>query len=279
MAENTGLRQVLPLFLSGLNLSYSVLTCNHHSSRTDTQTRRFEEPNDPNLPIRTLSNNANLDEYTEETAEGTISWRTITATGEKQDHKLVTFTIDDPENPKNWSKAYKWYITMVISCVCFVVAFCSSVITADIEGAQADLHTTMEIALLSITLFVIGFGLGPMVFAPLSELLGRKIIYASTLAMAVVFVIPCAVAKNIETLLVCRLIDGIAFSAPMTLVGGTLADLWRTEKRGVPMAAFSAAPFIGPAIGTYTLICEFCYFYFLAYLLISYYRSTGRWFP
>lgn len=47
----------------------------------------------------------------------------------------------------------------------------------------------------------------------------------------------------------CRAIDGIAFSAPMTLVGGTLADLWRNEERGVPMAAFSAAPFAGPAIG------------------------------
>jgi multidrug resistance protein len=88
-----------------------------------------------------------------------------------------------------------------------------------------------------------------MVFAPLSEVLGRRIIYATTLLLAVIFVIPCAVAPNIQTLLVCRAIDGIAFSAPMTLVGGTLADLWRTEERGVPMAAFSAAPFIGPAIG------------------------------
>lgn len=70
---------------------------------------------------------------------------------------------------------------------------------------------------------------------------------ASTLIVAVIFIIPCAVAKNIETLLVCRAIDGIAFSAPMTLVGGTLADLWKNEERGVPMAAFSAAPFIGPA--------------------------------
>lgn len=69
----------------------------------------------------------------------------------------------------------------------------------------------------------------------------------STLFAAVIFIIPCAVAQNIETLLVCRAIDGIAFSAPMTLVGGTLADLWRNEERGVPMAAFSAAPFIGPA--------------------------------
>lgn len=88
-----------------------------------------------------------------------------------------------------------------------------------------------------------------MVFAPLSEIYGRRWIYASTLLLAVVFIIPCAVANNIQTLLVCRAIDGIAFSAPMTLVGGTLADLWKTEERGVPMAAFSAAPFIGPAIG------------------------------
>lgn len=84
---------------------------------------------------------------------------------------------------------------------------------------------------------------------PLSEVLGRKIIYVTTLGFAVVFIIPCAVAKNIATLLVCRAIDGIAFSAPMTLVGGSLADLWRTEERGVPMAAFSAAPFLGPAVG------------------------------
>jgi multidrug resistance protein len=88
-----------------------------------------------------------------------------------------------------------------------------------------------------------------MVFAPMSEIVGRRPIYATTLLFALVFVIPCAVAKNLGTLLACRAIDGIAFSAPMTLVGGTLADLWRTEERGVPMAAFSAAPFLGPAIG------------------------------
>jgi multidrug resistance protein len=88
-----------------------------------------------------------------------------------------------------------------------------------------------------------------MAFAPMSEMFGRRPVYALTLLIAVIFIIPCAVSKNIGTLIVCRLIDGIAFSAPMTLVGGTLADLWKSEERGVPMAAFSAAPFIGPAIG------------------------------
>lgn len=163
--------------------------------------------------------------------------------------QLVHFIENDPENPKNWSKAYKWYCTMVVALTCFVVAFASSVITADIAGTVEEFGVSEEVGLLSISLFVVGFGVGPMVFAPLSEIYGRRIIYGSTLLVAVVFIIPCAVAQNISTLLVCRAIDGIAFSAPMTLVGGTLADLWRTEERGVPMAAFSAAPFIGPAIG------------------------------
>lgn len=88
-----------------------------------------------------------------------------------------------------------------------------------------------------------------MAFAPMSEMVGRRLVYGVTLGLAVIFIIPCAVAQNIGTLIVCRAIDGIAFSAPMTLVGGTLADLWKNEERGVPMAAFSAAPFIGPAIG------------------------------
>ncbi|KAK3207857.1 hypothetical protein GRF29_96g659591 [Pseudopithomyces chartarum] len=203
-----------------------------------------------NLPIRTLSNDATLEEYTTETLNGQILREVRSnVTGNIERYELVTWKINDPENPKNWSKAYKWWCTMCVAITCFVVAFNSAVITADIEGVAEEFHVSEEVALLTITLFVVGFGIGPMAFAPLSEILGRRIIYATTLFLAVIFTIPGAVAKNIETLLVTRAIAGIAFSAPMTLVGGTLADLWKNEERGVPMAAFSAAPFIGPAIG------------------------------
>ena len=216
---------------------------------------------DINLPYRTLSATANMDEYRIEVPGGEIPGpleppdvaaisRQPTRQGEPAPrYRLVTFEPNDAANPKNWSKAKKWYCTLVVAFTCFVVALASSVITADIPGVMKEFNVSEEVVLLSITFFVMGFGIGPMAFAPLSEVYGRRIIYGSTLLVAVVFIIPEAVAKNIETLLVCRFIDGIAFSAPMTLVGGTLADMWRNEERGVPMAAFSAAPFLGPAIG------------------------------
>ncbi|KAK9465930.1 major facilitator superfamily domain-containing protein [Lipomyces arxii] len=194
-----------------------------------------------NFPVGVVSSTADLTEYVSPHATGYLA----TDDG----FKLVTFTPNDPGNPKNWSKLYKWYITMTVAALCFAVAFGSAVVTGDLEAVAEYFDVSLEVAILTVTLFVIGFGVGPMAFAPASELWGRQVVYISTLGAAVVFIIPCAVAQNIGTLLVCRLIDGIAFSAPMTLVGGTLADIWDNKDRGTAMAAFSAAPFIGPCIG------------------------------
>ncbi|KAI0426219.1 major facilitator superfamily domain-containing protein [Xylaria sp. FL1042] len=223
--------------------------CDPSLSRTSTLDVPLEPTMsyDINLPNRTLSNEANLAEYLVETLDGQLPGP-VEPDGQRR-YRLVTFQPGDPENPKNWSKAFKWYITMVVALTCFVVAFASSVVTPDINGVAEEFNVSEEVALLSITLFVVGFGVGPLAFAPLSEVYGRQVIYVSTLFVAVVFIIPCALAKNIATLLVGRAIDGIAFSAPITIIGGTLADLWRAEERGIPMAAFSAAPFVGPAIG------------------------------
>jgi hypothetical protein len=105
-----------------------------------------------NLPFRTLSNDANMDEYTQETIIGQML-REIrsNATGHIERYELVTFKIDDPHNPKNWSKAYKWWCTMVVAMTCFVVAFNSAVITADLEGVSGEFHVTEEVSLLTIS--------------------------------------------------------------------------------------------------------------------------------
>ena len=118
-------------------------------------------PTDIYLPYRTLSADANFEEYTRETTDGQILDTVLSrVTGKLETHTLVTFTINDSENPKNWSKAYKWYCTMVVAFTCFVVAFNSSVVTADIASVSKQFRASDEVVLLSVTLFVLGFGLG-----------------------------------------------------------------------------------------------------------------------
>lgn len=163
--------------------------------------------------------------------------------------RLVVFVDNDKDDPRNWSPARKWFLTLLLGLVCFNAALGSAIVTGDIEGPMKTFGVSEEVVILTITLFVLGFGFGPLLFAPLSEEVGRRIIYVVTLFGAVIFVIPCAKAPNIGTLLVCRLIDGLFFSAPMCLIGGNLADMFVGKDRGVAMSIFSAAPFLGPVIG------------------------------
>lgn len=130
-----------------------------HRTTSHLSQKETRDPDlDVNLPYRTLSNAANLNEYMVETPSGEIDGRL--APDGKANWKLVTFKPHDPENPKNWSKAFKWYCTMVVAVTCFVVAFCSSVITADIAGVEKEFNRSEEVALVSISIFVVGFGIG-----------------------------------------------------------------------------------------------------------------------
>lgn len=86
---------------------------------------------------------------------------------------------------------------------------------------------------------LIPFPLSPLFLAPLSEVFGRRPIYCISLFLYFIFTLPSALAKNAATLVVARMIAGLAASAPMCNVGGTIADVWEIENRGAPMAIFS----------------------------------------
>jgi multidrug resistance protein len=65
----------------------------------------------------------------------------------------------------------------------------------------------------------------------------------------VVWQIGCALSKNIETLIVCRLFAGIGGSACITLGAGVVADMFQREKRGMATSIWSMGPLIGPVVG------------------------------
>ena len=152
--------------------------------------------------------------------------------------RIVEFIEDDHEDPRNWPTRQKWNYTILLGIICFDVAMMSAIITGDMDSPAAYFGVSMEVMCLCVSLMVWGFGIGPMFFAPLSEEFGRNPVYLITLLIAVVFIVPCGAAKNIGTLLAFRFLDGLAFSAPMCLIGGSLSDMWRNKERGVAMSLF-----------------------------------------
>ncbi|GAA5900772.1 hypothetical protein JCM5296_004891 [Sporobolomyces johnsonii] len=156
---------------------------------------------------------------------------------------------DDPANPLNWSNRRKWLISSVGILFCSLVSLSVSGYSISVASVQSELSTSKEVAVLGVTLFTLTFGAAPLILAPLSEVYGRSFIYLVSAIGFTIWFIPQAVATNIETVLVTRFLSGICGSTAVSLVGGTLADVFRGHERGTPMALFSYAAFGATGLG------------------------------
>ncbi|TKA42526.1 hypothetical protein B0A49_13206 [Cryomyces minteri] len=161
----------------------------------------------------------------------------------------LDFAPGDIENPKNWSVARRCYITTVAVLLVVNATFASSSPSGCLEGIARELHVSLEAAGLVITLFLLGYCAGPLVWAPLSEFYGRRWIFYITFIMYLAFNCLCAFANNFGALLVGRFLTGTFASAALSNAPGVLADIWGPIERGNAMALFSTMTFIGPALG------------------------------
>lgn len=109
--------------------------------------------------------------------------------------------------------------------------------------------TNTEPGALVVSIYVLGFAVGPLVIAPVSEMYGRLIVYHICNILFVLFTAACAVSPNLSTLIGFRFVAGCAGSAPLTLGGGSIADMVVQERRGTAMTIFAMGPLIGPIIG------------------------------
>lgn len=83
--------------------------------------------------------------------------------------KIIAFTANDAENPKNWSLPFKWYCTSTVAFTCFEVALNSSIVTSDIPGVSKQFGVSNLVSVLTITLFVLGLGTGELLLKPLGQ--------------------------------------------------------------------------------------------------------------
>ncbi|KAG0673973.1 hypothetical protein C6P40_002529, partial [Pichia californica] len=163
--------------------------------------------------------------------------------------QFVTFLINDPENPHNWKAVYRWSYTILLSLMVVCVAFGSSIVTGALGLMNDKYHVSEEVSILSCSLMVLGFSVGPLIWSPLSEQIGRRPVYFISFGLYFIFNIPCAVAPNIGTILVCRFLCGVFAASGLANVGGSISDMFPTETRGKAIAYFAAAPYGGPVIG------------------------------
>ncbi|KAI0646818.1 MFS general substrate transporter [Trametes meyenii] len=169
--------------------------------------------------------------------------------GTHTDPYVVDWELGDPENPFNWSDRRRWGITFQLAMATFTVAFCSSCYSGGLASMDRELHISQVVGILGVSLYVLGFGLGPLIFAPLGELYGRRIVFIVTGCTFTLFHLGGALGHNATTILVTRALAGTFGSAPLTNAGGALSDMWTARERGIASSLYGTAPWMGPVLG------------------------------
>ena len=156
---------------------------------------------------------------------------------------------DDPENPKNWKSSRKIFNVVIIAAMTFVCPLSSSAFAPALPQVQADFNTTTTLAAFSVSVFVLGFGIGPLLLAPMSETFGRKPLYIVGYAVFIAMNVGSALATSINMLIAVRFLAGFFGSAGISNGGGTISDMYNAIQRTRVVGWYVLGPLTGPTIG------------------------------
>ncbi|PCH34696.1 MFS general substrate transporter [Wolfiporia cocos MD-104 SS10] len=127
--------------------------------------------------------------------------------------------------------------------------FASSAPTGIVPNLMEQFTFSEEVATLTISLFVAGYCVGPLIWGPLSEQIGRRNVFIISFIFYTGFQVGCALSRNTASILVFRFLGGTFAAAPLSNSGALVSDMWDAGTRGEALAFFTLAPFAGPTLG------------------------------
>ncbi|KFY58949.1 hypothetical protein V496_05906 [Pseudogymnoascus sp. VKM F-4515 (FW-2607)] len=167
--------------------------------------------------------------------------------------ELVDWNLNDPDNPRNWSSSYKYWVTFQLGMLALAASIGSSITAPAGKEIAKYTNISSEVSVLSISLYILGFAFGPLCWAPVSEIWGRRWGMLPAMCCLGVFSIGTAVSKTSASIFVTRFFAGVFGSAPVSNVSAALGDIWVPQARGNAVVLYSIAvvggPTLGPVIG------------------------------
>ncbi|ROV88759.1 hypothetical protein VMCG_10050 [Cytospora schulzeri] len=156
----------------------------------------------------------------------------------------------DPADPLQWSQGKKLAIVINISLLSAVGQMASSMIAPSVEQVITEFRTTnLLLAILVVSVFMIGMAIGLLLTSGISEVYGRCVVIHVTNVLFVVFGVAAAVSQSLGQLIGFRLLQAVAAAAPPAIGGGVIGDMFEPRERGRATAIYGFGMLMGPMIG------------------------------
>lgn len=170
---------------------------------------------------------------------------------EREEYVVEFDGHDDPLHAQNWPMKKKLFMGVILAFDALSASMGSSIFSSATAPVAAKFGVGREVGTLGTSLFVFGYAFGPLFWAPISELYGRRPPLVIAALGFSIFSIAVAVAKDIQTVMICRFFAGLCGSSPLAIVAAVFADMFSNEVRGLAVAVFSATVFMGPLMAPF----------------------------
>ena len=125
--------------------------------------------------------------------------------------------------------------------------------TAGISGVVAQFDVSMTVAILGLSLYLLGIAFAPIITPHLSEAFGRSTVYMISLPLFSLFVIGTGASKSFASIAVCRFFAGFFGGPCLVLIEGTFSDVWSTKVTGTYYSVLALSSYIGTGCGNSTI--------------------------
>jgi MFS family permease len=125
----------------------------------------------------------------------------------------------------------------------------SSLYVAGIPDIAAAFNISPTVALLGLSLYVLGLAFGPVLAAPISETRGRRAVYRVCLVLFSAFIASSGLSRTFASFAVCRFFAGFFGGSVLSVISGTNADVWTPLERAPSAALMALSTAMGPSLG------------------------------
>lgn len=162
---------------------------------------------------------------------------------------LIDGLVCGGENPRLWSRSFKAIVNAIYCTMILSTTYSSSAYAPAADQVEEEFHVDQITSMLGTSVYVLGFALGPLLFGPASEVVGRKPVYVAAFIALTATQLGACLAQTFPLLVVMRLLSGICGASALNNVASSIVDMTEVRERMKFNIAYRLVSFGGPTLG------------------------------
>jgi MFS transporter, DHA2 family, multidrug resistance protein len=154
-----------------------------------------------------------------------------------------------PTSTTTGAAANPWLIAPLLAFAAFMEVLDTTIANVGLPYIACGLGVSTDEASWVVTTFLVANAVSLTASSFLTRLLGRKCFFLIRLALFTASSVLCGYARNLNELLLFRIVQGLGGGGMVPLSQSILADSFPQEKRGQAFALFGVAMIVAPVVG------------------------------